>query len=241
MKRTVVWFSCGCASAVASYLCRDVENLHIVYCDTGGEHPDNKRFLGDVERWLDKKINILKQDKYKDHFDVCKKERWINGPSGARCTTELKKVQRFKYQQADDIQVFGYVVNERNRADRFVASFPEVNAKFPLIENNLTKENCIGLIEKMGIKIPAMYLLGFKNNNCIGCVKGGMGYWNHIRKHFPESFNQMMKIEREIGSSCIKGTFLDELEADRGEQINEPDISCDFVCQSIIEKYKGGR
>lgn len=31
-----------------------------------------------------------------------------------------------------------------------------------------------------------MYDLGYANNNCIGCVKGGIGYWNKIRIDFPE-------------------------------------------------------
>ncbi len=35
-----------------------------------------------------------------------------------------------------------------------------------------------------------MYDLGYPNNNCIGCVKGGMGYWNKIRKDFPEVFQK---------------------------------------------------
>lgn len=169
--RTISWFSCGAASAVASYLTPEAQ---LVYCDTGGEHPDNKRFLADVEKWLGKKVTILKSEKYSDHMDVCQKERYINGPSGARCTVELKKVQRFKFQEPDDIQIFGYTVEERERAKKFCLSFPEVNARFPLIEKNLTKENCIGLIKEVGIKVPAMYLLGFNNNNCIGCVKGGM-------------------------------------------------------------------
>ena len=26
----------------------------------------------------------------------------------------------------------------------------------------------------MGIEIPVMYRLGYNNNNCVGCVKGGI-------------------------------------------------------------------
>lgn len=229
--RTIAWFSCGAASAVASYLTPEAE---LVYCDTGGEHPDNKRFLSDIERWLGKKVTILKNEKYIDHMDVCEKERYVNGPNGARCTVELKKVQRFKFQEPDDIQIFGYTVEERDRAEKFCASFPEINAKFPLIEKGLTKENCIGLIREVGVAIPKMYLLGFNNNNCIGCVKGGMGYWNNIRKHFPDHFNRMALIERKVGHSCIKGIFLDELDPVRGHAAKEPEIVCDFVCQSVI-------
>lgn len=227
--RNIAWFSCGAASAVAAYL---VPESQLVYCDTGGEHPDNMRFLADVEVWLSKKVTILRNEKYKDHMDVIRRERYVNGPHGARCTVELKKVQRFRYQQADDIQIFGYTAEESDRAKRFLESYPEVNAKFPLIEHGIVKEECLGIIHKANIALPKMYLLGFNNNNCIGCVKGGMGYWNHVRKHFPDAFDRMALIEREVGNSCIKGVFLDELDPSRGHALKEMSMNCDFVCPS---------
>lgn len=234
MKRTVIWFSCGAASAVSAYLTlKATPDAVLVYCDTGGEHPDNIRFLQDVQKWLEKEVIILRNGKYKDHFDVIRKTKYVNGVSGARCTVELKKVLRFEFQRADDIQVFGYTCEEQDRADRFIKSFPEVDARFPLIGKNFTKEMCLGLIKEVGIKLPAMYELGFNNNNCIGCVKGGAGYWNHIRKVFPDKFKQMAELEREVGHSCIKGKFLDELRPEEGRH-KEPKMSCDFVCQSEL-------
>lgn len=76
-----------------------------------------------------------------------------------------------------------------------------------------------------------MYDLGYNNNNCVGCVKGGMGYWNKIRKDFPDVFNKMSALERELGCSCMNGLYLDELTPDRGrnEKIILPE--CDIFCQ----------
>ena len=42
------------------------------------------------------------------------------------------------------------------------------------------------LIERAGLRLPEMYRLGYANANCVGCVKGGAGYWNKIRRDFPE-------------------------------------------------------
>jgi len=233
--RKVVWFSCGAASAVTAYMAlKEDKDVMLVYCDTGSEHPDNIRFLKDVEKWLGKEVTILRSDKYADHFDVIEKTRYVNGPGGARCTVELKKVLRFAFQEVDDIQAFGYTYEEVDRADRFRKSFPEVDAVFPLIEKKFTKEMCLGLIDSAGIELPVMYRLGFNNNNCIGCVKGGAGYWNKIREHFPEKFDQMAKLERLIGHTCIKEKFLDSLDPNAGRH-KEPVISCDFVCQAELE------
>lgn len=41
----------------------------------------------------------------------------------------------------------------------------------PLIEEGIDKQGCLDIIAAAGIKLPAMYGLGYKNNNCLGCVK----------------------------------------------------------------------
>ena len=57
MSRAVVWFSCGAASAIASKLAvKKYKNIDIVYCDAGGEHESNKKFLQNVENWIGKDI-----------------------------------------------------------------------------------------------------------------------------------------------------------------------------------------
>lgn len=93
----------------------------------------------------------------------------------------------------------------------------------------------MGMLWKAGIKQPAMYRMGYNNNNCIGCVKGGMGYWNKIRKDFPEVFAQMAKIERDVGATCLKDKdgriFLDELPTWRGDPVEEIIPDCSLICQ----------
>jgi len=232
MSRVVSWFSCGACSTVAlKKALEEYPDLIPAYCDTGGEHPDNKRFLKDVEDWLKIKVTILKNEKYKDHFDVYEKTKFLISPQGARCTGELKKLLRHKFQLPDDIQVFGYSSDEVHRADRFKESFPEVLSWFPLIELGITKQEAIGYLWKEGIKLPEMYKLGYNNNNCIGCVKGGKGYWNKIRKDFPEHFERMSKIERTLNIK-MNDKFLDEMGENEGNHKNEQ-ITCDFICQSI--------
>jgi len=231
--RTLVWFSCGSASFACLWKLKKDPNLVVAYCDTGSEHQDNVRFLVQTTLLTGAKINILRNEKYKDHFDVCQKERYLNGVSGARCTVELKKSLRFKFEKPDDVQIFGYTKDEKHRADRLVTAYPEINARFPLIDDGWDKQDCINLLHRLEIDIPMMYRLGYNNNNCIGCVKGGAGYWNKIRKDFPDNFERMAKIEREVGHSCIKNKFLDELNPDDGREVKSFDMSCDFVCQSM--------
>ena len=231
--RTVVWFSCGASSAVAAMITlRENPDAVIAYTDPGSEHPDNERFLKDVEAWLGVSVVRLGSDRYRDTWQVWEERRFLNSPAGALCTAELKRKVRFKFERPDDEQVFGYTVEERSRAQRFRDSNPGVALVTPLIDRNITKMDCLGIISNAGIELPVMYKLGYGHNNCVGCVKGGMGYWNSIRRDFPAVFDRMAALERNIGHSCISGTFLDELSPLSGSMATEPDIECSLICLS---------
>jgi len=232
--RTVVWFSCGACSTLAlEYALKECGNVVAVYCDTGGEHPDNQRYLQDVENRYGIKAIRLKNGKYKDHFDVYEKTKFLISPQGARCTGELKKRLRYEFQLPDDIHIFGYSADEKHRAERLNSTFPELTCYYPLITHGITKKEAIGYLWRQGLELPVMYKMGYKNNNCIGCVKGGMGYWNKIKRDFPEQFNRMAKIERELNIKINK-VFLDELKGMEGNYQAEM-ITCDFTCQNISE------
>jgi hypothetical protein len=245
MYRTLSWFSCGDASAVAAKLTVDKygDMAEVLYCNTFAyEHPDNRRFFDDVARWLQRDIKILTSKEYNDIYDVFERTRWLIGNKGARCTTELKKNVRKAYQTVDDMHVFGFTADEQHRVDRFHKENPELFAEFPLIEAGLTKQDCHRIVREAGIETPMMYRLGYKNNNCIGCVKGGKGYWNKIRRDFPEMFDKMARTERSLNAAICKNqgvtdgvrwrqrVFLDELPPDAGRYEAEPDIECGVLC-----------
>ena len=234
MSRTLAWFSAGAASAVATKLALANGPVTIAYCDPGSEHPDNLRFLADCEAWFGQPIVRLKSDKYADTWDVWTRTRYLNGPTGARCTIELKKRLRQQFERPDDVQVFGYTVEEQHRADRFRTVNPDVMLSTPLIDAGLTKSDCLAIIDRAGIELPAMYRLGYQNNNCLGCPKGGLGYWNKIRRDFPDVFAAMAALERELGNSCSRDengpVWLDELDPSRGNHADEPAFDCSLLC-----------
>ena len=242
--RTVCWFSCGAASAVATKIAiSESKDVVIVYTEVAEEHPDNKRFLKDCEKWFGQEIQILKNEKYQGSiFSVFEKQRYIVGIAGAPCTKFLKKEVREKFEQPTDRQVFGYTADEQSRLDRFIDANNHVNIWCPLIEKSLSKEDCLAMLKNANIELPAMYRLGYHNNNCIGCVKGGAGYQNKIRVDFPQHFERMAKLERVIGASITKSkgerVYLDELPPDAGDYPKEQKIECSIFCHMAEEDYK---
>ena len=96
------------------------------------------------------------------------------------------------------------ITTTSNNISFFIDANNEVNLKPILMEKGLTKEDCLGIVDKAGIEIPVMYKLVYRNNNCIGCVKGEAGYWNKIRKDFPKVYERMAQTEELLGRTVWK-------------------------------------
>jgi len=242
VRRVVCWFSCGVTSAVAAKLTLEDfpnEDVRVVYCDTRSEHPDNARFLRDCAEWFGRDIEIVGSRSFSDIWDVFVKTRWLVGPAGARCTTELKKLVRRAYELPGDLQVFGFDASEPGRAERFRLNNLEVDLRTPLLLRGLSKADCADIVMRAGLEVPEMYRLGYRNANCVGCVKGGAGYWNKIRRDFPTVFWRMARLERELGASIVRiqssngsrnRVFLDELPPTAGHYASEPALECGLLC-----------
>ncbi len=67
-NRIICQFSCGAASAVATKLALaqygQSHDVQIVNAFIQQEHPDNRRFLADCERWFGRTITVLRNEKY---------------------------------------------------------------------------------------------------------------------------------------------------------------------------------
>lgn len=88
------------------------------------------------------------------------------------------------------------------------------------------------------------YWINMVNAEVVGNIfdKGGMGYWNNIRKDFPEVFENRAKLERDVGYSMLKDNygkpvFLDELDPNRGNMNTEIFPDCGIMCYlSLCER-----
>lgn len=238
--RMLVSFSCGVASAVAAKIAvdqyADCFRVEVCYCDTSkDEHEDNQRFLCDVERWIGQRVTILRSEKYQTVSEVQRGQRFIVSPNGAPCTKILKRKVFDDYATPNDTYVLGFTVEEHERIAKFEKRHKGIDCEWVLRDRGLTKADCITAIKGAGIELPAMYRLGYHNNNCIGCVKGGMGYWNKIRRDFPERFNAQAGIEREIGATILRRNgqplYLDELEPDAGRHEDIDTGDCGVFCE----------
>lgn len=165
---------------------------------------------------------------------------------GAPCSVHLKREVLDIHCLDTDTHVFGYTYDERERVERWTKSNGEKVGLFPLVDAQLTHADCLSLVERAGIELPAMYKLGYNNANCVGCCKGGEGYWNKIKIDFPEVFNQVVQIQESIGPGAY--TFRNRKTGERfGLKDLNPEAgrhkvelpSCSFICEEVDDELQG--
>lgn len=176
-------------------------DLQRIYCQ---EDDDNRRFLTDCERWFNHPITVLRDEKNgASAATVWKKHKFmVSGLWGSPCSFELKRDVVDPHCLPTDRHVFGFTIDERHRVARLKGTKGERYILAPLIDRNLSHQDCLAIVERAGIVLPRMYTLGFNNANCKGCPKGGEGYWNKTREIFPDVFQSRMELQEYIGPNA---------------------------------------
>ena len=242
-KTITVWFSCGAASAVAAKKTIELygqdNHIRVVNNPIKEEHPDNVRFLKDVEKWLGVEIEFAINPKFPDQSceTVWQERKFMSGTFGAPCTLHLKRNARqyWEMKNPTDYIVLGFTYDEEKRAERF-SQTNEQPLLTPLIDNKITKQGCFDTLMFEGIKLPEIYSLGYPNANCIGCVKAtSPTYWNLVRKTFPDIYEQRSKTSRDLGAKLVrhKGEriYLDELPVNaKGRDLKNYNFECGIFC-----------
>lgn len=246
LPRIVCQFSCGAASAVATKLAiaqyGQTRDVQIVNAFVAQEHPDNRRFLGDCEKWFGRQITVLRDEKFgASTVEVFRRGQFMSARRPS-CSRELKHKLLDKWRRPDDVMVLGFTAEEEDRYEDLLDRFP--NALAPLIDRCLSKGDCLGMVERAGIELPAMYRLGYENANCIGCIRGGEGYWNKVRRDFPQQFEELAAVQESIGPGAYlfrnratgERFSLRDLDPSAGRH-NETLPECGLMCYAAEQEY----
>lgn len=182
---------------------------------------------------------MLRDEKYgADIIEVFRRERFMKNQHGAPCTKLLKRRLLDTWKLPGDAMVFGYTAEEADRLEDFHECNPDRPVIAPLIARGLGKEDCKAMVQRAGIELPMRKRMGYDNANCIGCVKGGEGYFRAIREDFPEQFEQLCQVQDTLGASSYQYRnrttnvrfSLRDLD-DGSVRRNEKPPSCSFFCE----------
>lgn len=239
-----VWFSNGAASAVAwketVRIYGDRCRVIAINNPVAEEDEDNLRFAKDVSAWVGQWLIHWRNWKH-PHTSaeiIWEEVRAMSFIGGAPSTLKLKKDARYDFERSHHIDwhVLGFTADEKKRSDRFMLT--ERDNLLPiLVELGITKDDCYRIVREAGIALPRVYLWGYPNANCIGCVKAtSPTYWNHVRKMHPDVFARRAEQSRKLRVKLVryKGEriFLDELPEDAvGLPMKAMKIECGIFCE----------
>ena len=257
MAKIIVTISGGKASAwCADWALKNYpkEDVILYFNDTKWEHADLYRFLDNLSKHFNHPITSDSdgrnpEELFYDHNALANNRMPF-------CSRELKAMRMQKFYKDGDTLVFGIGADEPHRAKRLDDVYFAIAEKkkkscelvFPLIEENVTKDQIDDFLKQANIEEPILYKLGFLHNNCSGgCVRAGKKQWKLLYKKLPEVYADRERVEREMREYLGKDVhfFKDEtLEAFRGRiergelssyynTDDEKETECIGICSSI--------
>ena len=205
----VVMLSGGATSYLAAKrvkaAAKPVDQLWLVFADTGIEDEDLHRFLHDVSLKLDTRITRVADGR--TPWDVFRDVRFLGNSRVDPCSRILKRELLRKW--LDDtlcventIVSLGFDWDEAHRVQRGAKFWAPYTVDAPMAEPPyLSKAQMLSEVSADGIAIPRLYRMGFEHNNCGGfCVKSGQAQFAHLLKVMPERYRQHEAQEEAIRS-----------------------------------------
>jgi len=221
-RRIVVGYSGGVTSAwCLDWALRRYPRGEVValFHDTQREHPDTYRFLREMAARLE--IPITERSDGRSVEDVEDDEHALANNRMAFCSRILKAEQRDRYFSelrasgvTEIVSVLGFSPHEWQRVQRATmrAEAAGYTVLFPLVLENVTKQECADWSLSLGVALPSMYEWS-DHANCVGCRRGGKAYWLAVAQNEPAVFKAAMQREQEKGHTILKDTTLAQLVA----------------------------
>ena len=215
--RHIVAFSGGAASAVVAKIVSDAGLAPtLLFHDTMTEPEDNGRFREEVANYLG--LPITCKSDGRNIWELFKDEGMLGNGRNTMCSRILKQEKSLEYckKNIPYTLYIGFTVEEWQRAQRTSARYAKhegITVKFPLIEQRITKEECLHRVQNCWkIRLPGSYDV-FEHANCIPCIKGKKAYWGLIYKYERAAWDKASSAEKEFGHTIFTeaGSLEDEL------------------------------
>lgn len=271
--RLRVSFSGGRTSAFMSIWLKqnmsEVYDMRFVFANTGWEHPDTLRFVHEVDTrygldvaWVEavprrhtgkssgcRVVTYETASRNGEPFEAVVAAYGLPNMTFQLCNRELKRNAMQAYAQSIGWENRSYSTAIGIRADETRRVNPKTAEEekliYPLVSMLPTsKDEVLAFFEDFDwdLRIPE------HQGNCIGCVKGGAGYWRAIREDFPEQFEAVAQVESLIDnpkawilrhrSGPLAGQRFPLRELPAGPAVRgEVFPSCGLLCEVAEQEY----
>jgi hypothetical protein len=174
----------------------------LVFADTMAEHPETYCYMDYFEReFLSKygqkivRVNPFdnaelynKRMRNKSLEQYCLENKMIPLFHIRFCTSEFKRDPLQRYNKETHLIAFAW--DERHRSK----DNSKWDLEYPLIEERITRQGCIDIIQLEGLNIP-------RKSGCFFCPFQRIAEWENTWKFYPELFNRSLIMEENSKST----------------------------------------
>ena len=206
------------SAALAILLHKRIPQMEYFFCDTGKELDETYEYLDRLQARLGIKIIRLAAERGFDHW-LSVYGGMLPSPRARWCTKSLKiePIERF----VGDDEAFSYIgirADEQNRKG-YISTKDNIRPIFPFIEDAITREDVVRILEDFGIGLPKYYQWRSRSG-CFFCFYQRKIEWVRLADNHPQRFWEAVKYEEENGApgyTWAQGESLREILARREE------------------------
>lgn len=194
------------STALAIYLRDRIPELEYVFCDTGEELPETYEYLDKLEMVLGKRIERLNPERpFKHYLEIY---RGVLPDARTRWCTRKLKIEPFERFVGEDL-VYNYIGIRADEPHRkgYISTKPNIIAKYPFIEDGITKADVMRILEESGIGLPEYYEWRSRSG-CYFCFFQQRIEWVGLFRRHPDKFQQAMEMEKEDPDTGERFTWV---------------------------------
>ena len=206
------------SAALAILLHKRIPQMEYFFCDTGKELDETYEYLDRLKARLGIKIIRLAAERGFDHW-LSVYGGMLPSPKARWCTKALKiePIERF----VGDDEAYSYIgirADEQNRKG-YISTKDNIRPVFPFIEEAITREDVVRILEDFGIGLPKYYQWRSRSG-CFFCFYQRKIEWVRLADNHPQRFWEAVEYEEENGGAgytWAHGESLREILARREE------------------------
>lgn len=234
----------------------------ILFCDTGLEFPALYEHIQKVERYIDRKVTVIRADETFEYLfgekevnrraDSSVTQRYGNrpgygwaGPRQRWCTEKLKNSPRNKFlrqlrKEYEVIEYVGIAADEKYRLVR--KNNQRENCRHPLVEWGMTEADCLNYCYERGFDWGGLYN-HFSRVSCWCCPLQSLQDCRQLYLHFPNLWSQLREWDNSTWRDFKAGWSVEKLEKrfdfeEQWQKTGKPLKGKAFY--SALKEYLGG-
>jgi 3'-phosphoadenosine 5'-phosphosulfate sulfotransferase (PAPS reductase)/FAD synthetase len=174
------------------------DDFESVFVHHGTDWPETYDYVAGFQWWLKKNghrpITILfpsrkyprSEERTSSLYDFCMNRGMFPSRLLRWCTSDFKTTPFEKYQETPCFVLIGFDYGERKRAK--IYSNKGAEFRYPLIEQEITRQGCIEIIKSYGLPVPP-------KSGCFICPFMRKGQVKDMRRYNPELFCKLEQLE----------------------------------------------